>query len=85
MTKQSLILMSCAAVLLTACGGGGGNDDDVTDGIPNSALQSTENFTEFVAELSTEPEAETDLLEPFTAVPETLPTSETDEPQAIPE
>lgn len=83
MTKQSLLLMSCAAVLLTACGGGGSQGPTVTEFVPAAASTDSVAATNYVAALTAVPASTTDTLEPV-AVPDTLASSDTDEPAVIP-
>lgn len=89
MTKQTLLLMSCTALLLTACGGGGGgsssNDFDPTAGVPTAVTTDSTLATAYVGALTEEPESRTDTLEPISALPDSLATSDTAEPIAIPE
>ena len=87
MTKQNLLLIGCASLLLTACGGGGGggsNDFDVTTGVPQAAVTDSTIATAYVGALTEEPESRTDTLEPISVLPDTLGSSETDEPLEIP-
>ncbi|MBT9610521.1 hypothetical protein [Aquabacterium sp.] len=74
--------------LLSACGGGGDHDQpaaaatasaDVTTQVPAAAATEAAAATSYVAALSSEPEAKTDVLEPV-AVPDMLATDETAEP-----
>ncbi len=85
MSKKTLLAMGFAVALLSACGGGGGGGPDipVTEAVPSSASTSSTAATEYVAELSTEPESTTDELEPITDLPTTLATDDTAEPAAV--
>ena len=86
MSKKTLLAMGFAVALLSACGGGGGGGIDsipVTEAVPSGASTSSTEATEYVAELSTEPESTTDSLEPISNLPETLATDDSAEPAAV--
>lgn len=83
MSKKTLLAMGFAVAMLSACGGGGGGGSTpVTEAVPSGASTSSTEATEYVAELSTEPESTTDTLEPVT-VPDTLATDDSAEPAAV--
>ena len=84
MTKQTLLAMGFAAALLSACGGGGGGGSiPGVEAVPAAASTDSVAATSYVAELAALPASTTDTLEPV-AVPETLASSDTDEPAAVP-
>ena len=73
------------SALLSACGGGGGSRTPaVTEAVPAAVSSDAAAATTYVAALSSTPASQTDSLEPL-PVPESLASSDTEEPTPVTE
>lgn len=79
------LLMVVSAVLLSACGGGGGSHTPaVTEVVPAAVTSDAAAATTYITALTSAPASQTDNLEPL-PVPESLASSDTEEPTPVTE
>lgn len=85
MSKHTRWSLGLVAMLLSACGGGGGSHTPaVTEAVPAAVSSDAGAAISYIAELSAESASITDSLEPL-PVPESLASSDTEEPTPVTE
>jgi hypothetical protein len=81
MKTLNFLLVAGASVLLAACGGGDLTPPAATDAVPASASQSSMGMVDYLLALAKD---KTDTKDPLDISKWTPPTSETEEPIALP-